>query len=374
MFSPEAPASVNPQVENTENAVAAALKGKERTASSYPERPGYGTRGKPITLYANYFELQSVVKELFRYHVDITGTSKQPTGRKARQIVDLLIGEHFGQTKQNIVTDYKSTLISNVSLLQNGQAQYDVRYRDEHDDEYPERPEVYRVTVQFTGRLNPSDLLAYLTSTNPAAAFGAKPDTLQAMNILLGHHPKTSQEIASVGANKHYGISGELQEKYDLGAGLEALRGFFVSVRAATARLLVNVQVKYVACYLQAPLGSVITQFGTRDIHSLGRFLKRVRVQVTHIKRKNKKGEIVPRFKTIANLATKADGASQNHPPRVSHFGAGPRDVEFWLDQQPSQQGSSANSKGKGKKPAKAGPSPQGGYITVAEFFKRSKS
>lgn len=369
---------MNPQVEKTENAVAAALKGKKQEPTKYPERPGYGTRGRPIMVFANYFELKSVGPELLRYHVDIAGDSsgKKPTGRKARQIVSLLIDEHFGQAKRNIASDYRSTLIANANLLEGDQAQYDVRYRDEHDDEYPADAKVYRVTIQFTGRLNPSDLLAYLTSTNPAAAYGAKPDTVQALNIVLGHEPKTSRDIASVGANKHYAI-GNLKEDYDLTAGLVALRGYFVSVRAATARLLVNVQVKYVACYQQGSLRALIDQYGTRDMHGLGRFLKKLRVEVTHITRKNKKGQKVPRFKTITHLATTADGASMHMRPKVSRFGAGPTEVQFFLDApgQPSTgQSSSATPKGKGgKKPAKAGPPPPGRYISVAEFFKQRK-
>ncbi|KAI9044769.1 putative RNA interference and gene silencing protein (Qde2) [Aspergillus affinis] len=374
IYSPERPVSVNPQVEKTENAVATALKTKQRSVTSYPDRPGYGTRGTPLMLYANYFELQSVGKELFRYSVDIAGNAS-PTGRKLRQIISLLIEERFGSVKNSIVTDYKSTLISHVKLDLDS-PQYDVRYRSEHEDEYLENPDVYRTTTQFTGTLSPSDLLAYLTSTNPAAAFGSKYDTLQAINIVLGHHPKTNSAITSVGANKHFGIGQGLQVKEDLGNGIEALRGFFVSVRTATARLLVNVQVKYVACYQAAPLGFVIDRFrgGSRDLHNLGRFLKRLRVRVTHIKKKNKKGEIVPRFKTISNLATPADGRNLPMPPKVSKYGAGPRDVLFFLDapgQQPSQQSSSATPKGKGKKSVKAGPAPAGKYISVADFFKQ---
>ena len=347
----------------------------------YPERPGFGTQGQPVQLFANYFELKSVGKELFRYHVDIgaDANGRQPSGRKARQVVRLLLDEHFLQYQNSITTDYRSTLVSNVELPVQGEL--DVRYRDENEDEYPENPKVYRVKVQSTGKLNPSDLLDYLTSANASALFESKAEVVQAMNIVLGHQPKTSQSTVSVGANRHYAFSPGLSEKYNLGAGLEVLRGFFISARAATARLLVNVQVKYAACYQEGPLSAVIAEYrqgGSPNIYRLEAFLKKLRVRVTHITKKNKKGETIPRFKTIAGLATRGDGRSSSEPPKVSAHGAGPRDVQFFLaqpDQQPSQTiQSSSGKKGRGKKPAKAGPAQAGRYVTVADFFRQSKS
>lgn len=361
----------------TENAIAKALAVKRQKTPGqprYPERPGFGTQGQAVSLYANYFELKSVGKELFRYHVDVVGDSK-PTGKKARQVIRLLLDEHFLQYRNSITTDYRSTLVSSVELP-NGAGQFDVRYRDEHEDDYPENPRVYKVKCQPTGKLNPSDLLDYLTSANASAMFESKAEILQAMNIVLGHHPKTNSSIASVGANRHFALHPDLSEKYNLGAGLEVLRGFFVSARAATARLLVNVQVKYIACYQEGLLGTVIFEYrrGNSNIYRLEAFLKRLRVRATHIVKKNKKGQDVHRMKTIAGLASRADGSSLPQPPRVASHGAGPRDVQFFLSQ-PGQQGQGqAEASGKkGKKPAKAGPAPAGKYISVADFFRQGK-
>lgn len=323
--------------------------------------------------------MKSAGKQLFRHHVEILSesSSKAPTGKKVQQIFCLLIEQHFSQSQKNIVTDYKSNLVSNVKIMgQEEVTEYDVRYRGEYEDEYPADAKVYRIKCQFTGQLSPADLLAYLTSTNADALFNSKAEVLQAMNIILGFHPKANKSVAAVGANKHYTIRGDLSEKYDLGAGLEALRGFFVSVRAATARLLLNVQVKYIACYQEGPLGSVIKEYqrSSRDINELRRFLEKVKVRVTHIEKKNKRGEIIPRIKTIAGLATEADGAGQPNPPKVARHGAGPKDVEFFLEasgQQPAESASVTKGK-KGKKPAKAGPAPAGRYISVADFFRQN--
>ncbi|KAL4883725.1 ribonuclease H-like domain-containing protein [Aspergillus karnatakaensis] len=366
------------KVATTESSLASALV-KKKKSIIHPERPGYGTRGRPVQLFANYLELKSVGKALNRYHIDIDGGSarKPPGSKKAKQVIRLLLEEHFPEQRASIVTDYRSTMISHLKVLDQEQepVTFDIRYKGELEDDYPEKQETYRVTCTYTGRLDPADLLNYLTSSNAAALFEAQADILQALNIAVGHHPKSATAIASVGANKHYAVRGGLEEKFNLGSGLEALRGYFVSVRAATARILVNVQVKYVACYQEGPLAQVINEFqrGSRpDINSLRKFLSKLSIRATHIERKNKKGQVIPRMKTIIDLATPHDGRSQPKPPIVSRIGAGPNDVQFFLDAPgQTQQASSAGSK-KGKKPAKAGPAPTGSYITVAEFFRRT--
>ena len=48
--------------------------------------------------------------------------------------------------------------------------------------------------------------------------------------------------------------------------------------------------------------------------------------------KKNRAGESIPRVKTIFGLANKSDGHGLEHLPRVQSFGAGPKDVEFFLN------------------------------------------
>ncbi|KAL4798294.1 ribonuclease H-like domain-containing protein [Aspergillus venezuelensis] len=380
IYSPKGGFSApNAKVTQTENALEKALV-KERSVG-YPERPGYGTQGRPVTLFANYIEMMSVGKGLFRYNIGIdNGSNPSPPPKKLEQIINLMLEEHFSQTRRSIVTDFRSTMISHLQVLDEGQesATFDIVYRGEFEDAPPQTQERFRVSCKYTGRFDPADLLNYLTSTNAAAMFNEKAEVLQALNILIGHYPKTAASIASHGANKHYAI-GQDAERQNLGAGLEALRGYFVSVRAATARLLVNVQVKYVACYEEGPLYQTIATLKAEkkgDPQSLKKYLHKLRVRVTHIERKNKKGQVIPRIKTIHGIATPFDGRNLANPPRVRQLAAGPKDVEFFLDapDQSAPQASSAGSKGKkgkkGKKPA--GPQPSGQYISVADFFKRN--
>jgi hypothetical protein len=337
-----------------------------------------------VTLYANYLPLDLPKKRIFRYHIDIAADSSgrsAPVGKKARHIVRLLLNEHFANEKSSIASDFRSTLISCVKLKA---GKYDVRYKEDLEDDYPETPRVHAVTVQFTGQINPVDLVNYITSTDAGAMLESKEEIVAALNMIMGHHPKTDDEVVSVGANRHYSLRTETMESFNLGGGLSVLRGFFVSVRAATARVLLNVQVKYIACYNEGPLAHVIGGFGNRNTYRLEKFLKGLRVHVTHIVRKNSRGEARPRIKPIHGLANRGDGGSSPNPPRVPRHGAGPNEVEFFLNEVAPTPAAvpgvpdAPEPKGKkGKKNAKApraGPAEAGRYVTVSAFFKKGQS
>jgi eukaryotic translation initiation factor 2C len=251
-----------------------------------------------------------------------------------------------------------------------------VKYRAEEEDEPSANAKTYQLRLQYTGPFRVSELVDYLTSTRAGSLFKSKDEIIQALNIIVGHYPKTDPNIFSVGANKHFELAPASSETMSLGAGLHAIRGFFISVRAATSRILVNVQVKHAACYNQGPLSRSMSAYleqNNQSMVKLKNFLKRVRVQVTHIVRKNRMGLDIPRVKAIEGLAAPGDGQGLQHPPVVPKFGAGAEQVKFFLGDAGEQPLTTSGSK-KGKKHGKAGPEPpQPGYISVRDFFRRSE-
>jgi len=334
-------------------------------------------------LWANYFELVAPPDLLlFRYSIEILpdDAGRRPTGKKAKRIVELLLEEHLSLHRSSVATDYKSNLVCRFEIPINEET-YDVRYRSEEEDDPSPNAKTYRIRLQDTGTLRVSELTDYLTSTHASALFGSKEEIIQALNIVIGHHPKSASNLFSVGANKHFDLSPAPSEIMSLGAGLQAIRGFFISVRAATSRILVNVQVKHTACYNEGPLDRLIFVYLDQsgpNMFKLGNFLKKVRVQVIHIVRRNRAGHEIPRIKTIAGLATPGDGHSLAHPPIVPKFAAGAKEVKFFLGspgEQPQgkEQGSAKKEAKRGKKSGKPGPQPpQEGYISVYDFFQRS--
>lgn len=341
---------------------------------AFPSRPAYGTKGVSVTLLANYIVL-TASPEIILHRYDIS-VAPAAVGKKLIQIIRLVL-EELMPHKDDIVTDFKSTLLCRKKL---DDQTIIIQYRAEGEDEPRARATQYTVQLRLTNVLAVSELTEFLTSTNLSAQYDEKLPMIQAFNIFLNHYSKSSGNLITIGSSKAFSLD-QRSDKWDLGSGLTAVRGFFASVRAATARVLVNVNVSHGAFYQEGPLDQIILRFGSqRGLFRLEAFLKRLRVQTTHLKEKtNKKGVVIPRIKTIHGLANKNDGHSGlAHPPRVKAFGAGPRDVEFWLDAVP-QQGSSPAPAGpakgrKGGSKAKALPSASGGrYISVYDFFAESE-
>ncbi|EEP77627.1 predicted protein [Uncinocarpus reesii 1704] len=339
----------------------------------YPLRPGYGTRGDRVLLWANYFALTAKPNvDLYRYKIEVKAPAKtpEPKGKKLKRIIELLLEDHFQEFRDRIATDFKATLICRDSLKFDSKV-YDIQYRAEGEDTPPPNPKVYPVRVLFTGTLSTADLLKYLSSVNLSEAFGGKEELLQALNIIVGHNPKTTSNMFSVGANRHYPL-GNAAERYNLQGGLEAFRGYFVSVRPATGRLLVNVQVKHIACFAEVPLARLIEMLGARG-YQLQRTLKGIRVQLSHLRRV-KGNQRIPRVKTIIALASPQDGRGLDHPPRVAKPGAGPKNVHFYLKgtlQAGPAKATPQATKGKAGKAAQGGDTKDHGYISVYDYFKR---
>lgn len=87
-------------------------------------------------------------------------------------------------------------------------------------------------------------------------------------------------------------------------------------------------------------------QFNREKLQS---FLKRVRVRVIHLgEKKNRTGESISRVKTIFGLANKSDGHGLEHLPRVQSFSAGPKDVEFFLNDSSGAPSSSSTGQAAG--------------------------
>ncbi|KAF5016655.1 hypothetical protein F66182_11597, partial [Fusarium sp. NRRL 66182] len=209
---------------------------------------------------------------------------------------------------------------------------YSVTYRSEEEDVPDQNAIQYRCRIQFTGSLTLSELVTYLTSPQVGLMVGLKEEIIQAMNIVLGYYPKTDPSTITVASNRHFDTTGK--DRMSLGAGLEVIRGLCMSVRTATARVLVNVQLKNMTFYETGPLDSLMLAFmdgnrGSSTLHLL-KFVNGLSIDRRHIVNNNSAGKRIPKIKKIRGFATKDDGRRLPKPPIVPHFGAGAKDVQFY--------------------------------------------
>lgn len=149
-----------------------------------PSRPGYGTEGTAFVVYANYVQLIPP-RDLTLYVYDISQISPEIKGKKCIQLIRLMINEaeELASYRNDIVTDFRSTLISRKKLALKAEGPdanvVTVIYKAEGEDDPKERAPQYKIKVQHTKILTVGELMDFLTSTNPANFYENKLDMIR---------------------------------------------------------------------------------------------------------------------------------------------------------------------------------------------------
>lgn len=184
---------------------------------------------------------------------------------------------------------------------------------------------------------------------------------IRIMNMLMGAVPFSDPRVVVKGAarNKIVRIDNQRQAS-DLTGGIECLRAFFSSVRFGGARILLNLNVNHGSFYHPGPLVNLVTGFMRlygENRPLFNRYVRYLRVNVIHLPPIEEDGIKKPRQKSIFGLASPNDGRGEENPPRVPRLGSCANNVQFFEE----EKDKSGKPTGKGK------------YISVADYFKRSK-
>ncbi|KAJ4412457.1 hypothetical protein N0V82_008775 [Gnomoniopsis sp. IMI 355080] len=373
------------RVQTVENARQRARQPPSSTTTSLalsntmPDRPGYGTEGTPITVFTNYVTFTPKT-DLVLYVYDIKDIQPSAAGRKLSQIIRLVLNEsnELAGYRDDLVTDFKSTLISRKQFpIGHERRIITITYKSEGEDEPVSHAQTYKVPVRLTKILTVGELMADLTSTNPTAQYDSKLELIQGLNIFLNHYAKVNDSLATIGSSKTFVLNAsDNNNTVDLGQGLRAIRGFITSVRAATNRILVNINVSHGAFYQEGTLRDLMSAFKKQPfgkmatLGELDIFLQQLRIRTLHLgEKRNRHGVVVFRQKSIVGLAKpykpKGNVALLGKPPIVPAFGAGPADVKFWFREPTSSRGQPLHKMG--PRPAESGP---GRYVSVYNYFK----
>lgn len=261
-------------------------------------RPGYGTRGREVILRTNYFELDTKAGndvELYRYHVQI---QPELTGFRRRRAMTLLLEQPGLQGgKSLIASDYRSIIVTPQLIpgFQGDSKSFSFKYFDEDEKTPSENAKLLVLNVKFVKKVNVSGLKNYLVNSGNAVE---KEDILHSLNIVLSKTASDSTTIKDFG-NKFFPVSGTPGTVLDtdeedvglgyLGGALMALRGYYVSTRTSTARLMVNVNVCTAAFFRSWSLVRLFQAFRMRNQsqYDLAKFIKGLRVVTSHIKNKD---------------------------------------------------------------------------------------
>ncbi|KAH6844732.1 ribonuclease H-like domain-containing protein, partial [Chaetomium sp. MPI-CAGE-AT-0009] len=339
------------------------------------QRPGYGTLGKPVHLWANYVALAPEESSLFyRYAIRITrikekddkgqengDNAAEPTGMKRAAILAHLLGHDRDLTERRdtgtVASDYRDNMVSTTKLEN---LVYIVEYRGVMSDY---RVEKYRVALtepsDVPNPLRVKELLDYLVSDTPSPAPAIQEAVFaQVINIWLRQfskfHESTESPTQRVVGSKAYPLADDIAGNTNLsfgftkslGRGVSSIRGYFSSIRFGAGKAWVNINVTHGAFFNDVLVSEWIREAGyagSRQYERLHGVLKGVRVKLEH-RYIDDGGEQKPIVKIIRGLATTADGASQvrdhgsfptgHHPPQFAQgsppYGAQCSQVSFF--------------------------------------------
>ncbi len=368
--------------------------------AQFPNRPGFGTNGTKVVLWANYFKMDIKTPPLYKYDVVVTeaklpessseaseatgkpaAPAEGPKGRKLAQMIMMAL-RVLDIPDYTIATEYKDKVISLQKLDLPEDAVITVKYTDS-------RKRQHDWNVKFHGpQPIPVDLLLeYLNSMSDPQddrSFPKFPEVVDAFNIVLGHSPRIDKNTVSVGRGRYFAIDeGRIDETKKMAPGLlTILRGYFQSVRLATGRLLLNANVTHgifrrpshlVDLFRQLKLArmdvpstaGLTAYFAT--LRRLQRYLNKARIECKiSAENSDQPGKFILSERTIAGLATDKDGNDKDRGNPRPQFQpgfqfAGPGNVKFFLRQPKTPPG------------APVPPPPKGcawnSFVKVSDFY-----
>ncbi|KAK6854597.1 hypothetical protein PG995_009690, partial [Apiospora arundinis] len=329
-----------------------------------PVRPGYGTKGKSVVVATNYYDMSVRPQRLLQYKLTPTriySEGAMPKGKKVPEIkgrklsriiqltMEKLDGEWVSEFKDYVYTLTPLTFPGDNPIIR-------VVYTDES------RPIDFDVKFSAPTSIDFDPLIKYLTSMKDYSGdFPVYADVISAIGAVLGHTPRSSNNVASLGSRAILP-----SRPPDMNT---IIRGYFQSVRPATGRLLLNLNVSHGVFRFAGPVKDLLKQYDQYGLRNVHRLLGRLRAEVIflydhgqpkNVKKSKAAGPSQDKIgrrmaeKTLTGLATRYDGSkgSQGSKPTITRDFAFPSEVSFVLD---------------GEVPAGFTP---GGKYTVAQYYK----
>ncbi|KAF7305402.1 Argonaute-like protein [Mycena chlorophos] len=259
-----------------------------------PLRPGYGTKGTPITLRANFFPVRLPKGPIFSYAMEVVPTGPVPVSpqkvKALRERIFFLLEQH-PQVKPllgHVAHDRSTRLVSARKLPQ----PLSIAVPFFEDGEAGPKPGgmVFNVEINFDKELNVDDLTKYLNADVKMRNYDAAP-LLSALNLVLQQHAARTGIRLTRGKDNKYRDSKYFfptsTQAYPLGIGLVAFQGFYTSVRPTYKELMVNVNNCMTAFILPGNLADRIMEFN-RNSHgampSLPKaYAKNIKVTTHHL-------------------------------------------------------------------------------------------
>ncbi|XP_044720104.1 piwi domain-containing protein [Hirsutella rhossiliensis] len=333
-----------------------------RSTDVFPLRPAFGTSGQPVTLWSNYFNVTFKPMVLYKYTFEFVqvgsetssgepsksskAASREVKGRKLYFAVRELLATLKAADKTLVLaTEYKSQL---VSLQKLKLAENPVRFRlavETSGDKW----DVIEATIHGPTEAPLDALLKYVGTMSEGPVdglFPKYPDVVDALNVILGHGPRSKlHDISAVGSARFFpfGKDEAATNLFQDFHQLIAARGFFQSARLGTGRLLLNANVSHGVFRAAGRLADLFDRFQIRPTQALdNQAMRKIKAFAKFMPKTRVWAEIT----LSTGEAKPSDGKPLKFAPNYEY--PGPKQVQFFLN----------DGKGGGQ------------YISVFDYFK----
>ncbi|KAF6752684.1 QDE2 protein [Ephemerocybe angulata] len=286
IFNEGAPAQLPPRLnDSTQQALIASFKNLPVTPER-PLRPGYGTRGTPVTLRANFFAVRLPKGPVYRYTVEIT--PKKGLGDRKARIFQLLERSPLCQPHLPYIAHDKSERLVSARKLPDP-LDIQLRYTDFDGVAVTADSPTYVVSVKFLDELKAQDMTRYLDGNTQSRDYDPLP-LVSSLNLVLQQHAQRNG--VRVGNSRFFFPSSNATPKIQFRPDLYLKQGFFVSLRPGFKQLMVNVNACMTAFVEPGNLADRLLQFSESSRGSLPTLskamIRSIKVRTLHLHHRKK--------------------------------------------------------------------------------------
>ncbi|KZT65512.1 Piwi-domain-containing protein [Daedalea quercina L-15889] len=275
VFAAGTPAVVDQRL-NTLDQLVTSFKGLG-IRDEMPIRPGFGTLGTTQTLRANFFAVKTTKKMLYDYEVSFTPTKEAGRDRKARIFQILETHPEYLPHVGYVAHDRSQRLVSAAKLPQ--PFSISVQYIEEGERTPRADALTFTVTFKLVRELDMNPLNQYMGGRPDARDVDLQP-VVSALNLVLQQH--ASATGIRVGQNRYFFRASAISQPLSL--GVEAWRGFFMSVRPMYKQLMVNINVCMTAFYKPGNLAEAMLAFQQESSGGMPKaFAEKLKVSTNHL-------------------------------------------------------------------------------------------
>ncbi|PKC13872.1 Piwi-domain-containing protein [Rhizophagus irregularis] len=243
--------------------------------TEFVKRPALGRLGRPIRIRTNYFEITNLpASNIHHYDIVISPEVPPTLNRKIFQIAE------------NSFSGIRAVFDGHRNV-------YTIRPLDVHtldvtlpeDNTIRRPPRIFRIRIKKVNEIHMEEINRFL---NGRGSISSNILTgIMALNILIRHVPSTT--LNSVGR-----IFYTNQDSRPLSGGVEALQGYFQSIRPTPKKLMINVDLHATAFYESDSLVQLVVKIlnkrsaddlrriHDRDRTKLEKCLKNLKIYATH--------------------------------------------------------------------------------------------